>query len=247
MNFKLGKLGCDISTYQDISTTTRTIDFNIMKQAGAEFVYIRAGQSSWLDADWEVNVTNAAKSGILWGSYWFYDSRTSPQAQASLWRQALGTRKPPLGLVVDLEESYGGIYKGERFWKEFIVLAENIFPGTKVFIYTANWWWSRQTVADPAFFARYPLWVAGYLPRVEDVVLPTPWRYSQAHLWQFTASGDGAKYGVESPAIDLNYWNGNIDFNTYFNLGSTEKVKLVKLEVEIDGKLYSYPSIQTEG
>ena len=40
-------------------------------------------------------------------------------------------------------------------------------------------------------------------------LVPRPWTTNEWLFWQFTASGDGPAYGVESLEIDLNYFNGD--------------------------------------
>jgi hypothetical protein len=42
-------LGTDISHYQDDPATTKTIDFEKMHMAGAEFCILKASQATWID------------------------------------------------------------------------------------------------------------------------------------------------------------------------------------------------------
>jgi GH25 family lysozyme M1 (1,4-beta-N-acetylmuramidase) len=219
MIFQQGELGADVSFYQDNDFTERKIDFQKMKDAGAKFVILRGGQNNWIDEDLRDYINAVKPVGLPWASYWFYDSRSSPANQVNLWKIALGADVPKV-LCVDLEESYGGAYRGERYWKEFISACKTAFPNSTIMIYTANWWWSSQVVNDPAFFGQYPLWVAQYITRAADVVLPLPWRNKQAHIWQFTNKGDGLKYGVESLSVDLDYWNANFDFNSFWGVST---------------------------
>jgi len=217
MNFTKGVHGPDVSFYQDDDLTPQKIDFQKMKDNGAAFVFLRGGQNTWIDEDFRDYVAGAKAAGLPWGTYWFYDSRSSPETQAALWKIACGDDIPAV-IAADLEESYGGAYKGEVFWKRFIHALETEFPTSRICIYTADWWWSGQYVSDPAFFASYPLWVAGY-PASEDpadVTLPYPWRNKQAHIWQYTSKGDGPAWGVESLNIDLNYWNDIYDFVAFW-------------------------------
>lgn len=217
MIFKIGKLGADVSFYQDDDATPQKIDFVKMKAAGASFVILRAGQNLWEDEDYRDYSLAARQANLPQGAYYFYDSRAKPSEQMTVWKNAMRAYVPPV-LVVDLEESYGGAYRGERYWKEFLNLCKAEFPNSKIMIYTANWWWSQQTVGDQSYFGNFPLWVAEYPLNVDPVTvtLPFPWRTKQAHMWQFTSKGDGKKYGVESLSIDLNYWNDFYDFNDFW-------------------------------
>ena len=207
----------DVSFYQDDNTTTKKIDFVKMKAAGAGGVIIRAGQNSWVDPDFPDYWIAAKQAGLLRGTYWFYDSRSTPQTQVNLWKSVVGTDYPELGFYVDLEESYGGVYKGEANWKTFMNALDVAFPQKRKSIYTANWWWSQQVVNDISFWSKYPLWVAGYTTNPANVILPKPW--TSAKLWQYTDKGNGNLYGVESLNIDLNYYNGTLEqFNLEFGV-----------------------------
>lgn len=224
MNFNNhGIIVPDISFWQDNDGTLQKVNFQQMKAAGAKGVILRAGQSAWRDEDFDDYRRDAKAAGLSRGYYWFYDSRSNPIHQANLWQALIGNDFPELGLWYDLEESYNGQYEGEKHWKTFVLAMDAFFPNVKTRgIYTAKWWWENQVVNDPAFWSAYPLWVAQYGVTQDKVVLPRPWLGKSPVFWQFTAHGDGTKYGVESFNIDLNYFNGDeSQFNLYFNLPSS--------------------------
>jgi GH25 family lysozyme M1 (1,4-beta-N-acetylmuramidase) len=214
----------DVSFWQDDNSTPNGIDFAQMKAAGAVGVIIRAGQNSWLDPDFKTNWAAAKAAGLPRGSYWFYDSRNEPAKQANMWHAAIGGDLPELWLWADLEESYNGTYKGEANYKKFVLATEAYFPSVTLGVYTAAWWWNPKAalglIRDDVFWKQYPLWVAQYGTHQADVVLPRPWVGGSPVFWQYTASGYGAEYGVESREIDLNYFNGD-KFYSYFKLTET--------------------------
>lgn len=191
----------DISFYQDDNTTPQGVDFAKMRMQ-CEEVIIRAGQNTWVDSDFATNWRASKAAGLKRGTYWFYDSRTSPEQQADLWRGAVGGDLPELGLWVDLEESYGGQYKGESNYKRFVEAVRSRFPGV-VGIYTAKWWWDGQGFIQNDYWASFPLWCAQYSTSL--TLIPRPWAIKGAVLWQYTSTGNGALYGVESLGIDLNH------------------------------------------
>jgi GH25 family lysozyme M1 (1,4-beta-N-acetylmuramidase) len=211
----------DVSFWQDDNSTQQKINFQQMRGEGAVGTILRGGQNTWIDSDFQ-DYKNTSKGVLPRGYYWFYDSRSDPLKQAVLWQSAIGNDYPELGLWFDFEESYHGQYSGEKYWKEFVLAMEAFYPNIKTKgIYTARWWWDAQTVKDHAFWSKYPLWVAQYGVRQEDVVLPRSWAGKEALLWQFTAHGDGIKYGVESLNIDLNLFNGGIEkYKSFFGLES---------------------------
>ncbi len=228
-------IGPDVSFYQDDPGTPEGIDFVKMRQ-NAEFVIIRAGQNLWPDSDFAYNWGAARDAGLPRGSYWFYDSRAEPKRQAELWVQQLGNDLGELPLFADFEESYGGPYKGWQTWYDFLERLKALVGGKEICIYTAYYYWTDNapnatTQPDNLdYFHQYPLWVANYgasKPRV-----PKPWGEEEWLFWQYTESGNGTQYGVESNAIDLNYFNGDLDtFRQRFGLQTPEE------EIEV-GKKY---------
>jgi GH25 family lysozyme M1 (1,4-beta-N-acetylmuramidase)/uncharacterized protein YraI len=203
-------IGPDVSFYQDDPGTAREIDFVRMNQA-ADFVIIRAGQNLWVDSDFKNNWRRAKEAGLPRGSYWFYDSRADPRQQAELWVNLLAGDMGELPLFLDLEESYRGAFTGWPHWKTFLERLRALVGSKEIAIYTAfHYWNTNAPLSQPnelEYFHRYPLWIANY--GVSQPMVPRPWAENEWLFWQFTASGDGPAYGVESLEIDLNYFNGD--------------------------------------
>ncbi len=217
-------IGPDVSFYQDAETTPQGINFGKMKQS-AGYVIIRSGQNVWIDSDFRNNWTGAKAVGLPRGSYWFYDSRANPTEQADLWYSAFDGDLGDLPLFADFEEAYGGAYTGWRHWKTFLERIKSRVGNHEIGIYTAYYYWVSRApnattdAANLAYFKQYPLWVANY--GVSTPLVPKPWDTNGWTFWQFTDSGDGDLYGVESSRIDLNYFNGDqTAFNTRFKLGT---------------------------
>jgi GH25 family lysozyme M1 (1,4-beta-N-acetylmuramidase)/uncharacterized protein YraI len=215
-------IGPDVSFYQDDNNTPQGINFEKMKQS-AGYVVIRAGQNVWIDSDFRTNWNNSKATGLPRGSYWFYDSRAEPKAQADLWFSAFDGDLGELPLFADFEESYGGLYAGWRHWKTFLDRLKSLVGNHEIGIYTAYYYWvgnAPGNASDLAYFHQYPLWIANYGVNAPSV--PAPWSANEWIFWQFTDSGDGALYGVESSRIDLNYFNGDqAAFEQRFKLGTT--------------------------
>lgn len=230
---------CDISFWQDDPTTPKKVDFTVMSK-NADGVIIRAGQHTWADKSFPYN-WQAAKGVLPRGSYWFYDSRSHPKAQAELWVKTLGGDLGELGLWCDFEERYGGTYGNWRDWYDFIEAVEYFAPDANIGIYTNYYFWTEKTAlatnAQLAYFGRYPLWVAAYnnvAPRI-----PEPW--DDYKYWQFTDSGEGSEFGVESKDIDLNVYNGTIeDFQA--ELGESPTPNKSTIQAYFDGRLVEYRS-----
>ena len=215
-------IGPDVSFYQDDPTTPQRIDFDKMKQS-ADFVVIRAGQNLWPDRDIKRNWSASKTAGLPRGSYWFYDSRADPKRQAELWVETLEGDLGELPLFADIEETYGGPHKGWRKWYDFLERLKALVGQKEIFIYTAYYYW-RDNAPNPdtdpqnlEYFHQYPLWIANY--NVSKPAVPKPWSVDEWLFWQFTITGDGKLYGVESKGVDLNYFNGDVNaFRERFGL-----------------------------
>lgn len=207
----------DISFYQD------TADFQIMKSAGARGVIIRAGQNAWKDVRADEFMILAKQAEMPFGSYWFYDSRIEPERQAELWAKILADDDTKLGIWADYEENYGGAYGGWRKFYNFLEACKRLMPERMLGIYTGYYYWlehSPNPITESAslnYFAQYPLWLAWYTTNPSIVKIPKPW--TKMVFWQYSASGDGANYGVGSKEVDKNKFMGTYDeYKTMFNL-----------------------------
>jgi len=219
-------IGPDVSFYQDDAETPQGIAFDRMRRA-AEFVIIRAGQNLWPDPDFKYNWRSAKLAGLPRGSYWFYDSRANPKRQAEKWFEQFEGDLGELPLFADFEESYGGPYSGWPRWYDFLERLKQLIGDKQIGIYTAYYYWTRyapNALRQPQpleYFHQYPLWIANYgaiQPKV-----PRPWSLDEWLFWQYTETGDGRLYGVESRGIDLNYFRGDVEaFRLRFGLPAPE-------------------------
>lgn len=212
--------GFDVSLYQDNDATPQGINFALMKNWGADFVIIRAGQNNWVDPDFARNWAQAKAAGIPRAAYWFYDPRRDPISQAQAFC-ALVANDPPEGrLWIDLEfpVSWGGAYTSWTHWRTMLEETKRL-SGLRVGVYTANWWWSSQAVGDQDYFSQYLLWVAQYTSNPSAVILPRPW--ISAIIWQDGTPAIGQEVGVESIEVDHNKFNGTAEqFALEFGAGA---------------------------
>lgn len=209
-------IGPDISFYQDDPNTIAQIDF-VQMRTQTPFVIVRAGQNTWIDSDFIFNWQAAKEARLYRGSYWFYDSRTDPKTQADLWLSAIGDDYPDCGLWMDFEETYGGAFGSETHMRQFAERVLDNSPATvEVGVYTGYYYWLERIPAPRrGWWSQFPLWIAKY--GAGEPLIPAP--FTDWLFWQYTNSGDGALYGVESPEIDLNYFNGDLaKFQNYFRL-----------------------------
>lgn len=231
-------LGTDCSFYQDDNNTPQKIDFVKMREAGASFTILRAGQRTWNDPDF-ADYWRAAKAADLpRGSYWYYDNDAPPKIQVDLWVKAIGADYPECGLWADFEDRTGAMYAGEKNYKEFMELLKDRFPTmVEIGVYTAHYFWMER-IKDFAYWHQYPLWIANY--SVDKPRVPKPWTENKWTFWQFTDKGDGLKYGAESLNIDLNYFNGGKpEFYKQFEVASEPVPPPTKrIRIDLDGDVW---------
>jgi lysozyme len=208
-----GLLGCDVAFYE--ANPNGRIDFIKMKSAGMKFVIIRTGQNLWKDPKFDVNWLDAKNAGIPRGSYFFYDSRVSPESQAKLWKDIVGNDLGEIPLFADYEESYKGNYAGGQNFKIFLEEVKRLIPNKEIIIYTAFWYWKDNvSISLHDYFSQYKLWIANYGVAKPSIPLPfTDWEF-----WQYSEDGDGSKHGC-SGGLDMNYFNGTEEeFNIRFSI-----------------------------
>lgn len=206
----------DCSFWQDL------IDFLKMKSAGAAGVILRAGQAYYPDKKFATNWMGARSDGLPRGSYWFYDSRETPEKQARVWADLIRADPGELPHFADFEESYGGPYGGWQNFKKFLIEFQRLsgLPDDCIGVYTAYYYWiGKVPAAEMDWFGKYLLWLAWYAD-ASVVKIPRPWTQSTLLFWQFTSSGPGYELGVSSAEIDLSYYvNGDLeDFQNRFSL-----------------------------
>jgi lysozyme len=191
-------VGCDVSKWQG-----RT-DFAGMYQAGARFVFLKASQAMYTDARFIEYYQAARQTPLLIGMYHYLDWTKPAADQAMHFADLIHSYPPDLPPALDYEERNGAPDRksAAAAATEFMSAVESL-AGKPMMAYTSPGYWAEYGVTT-AWFAGHPLWIAHY--GVTQPTVPLPWL--SWRFWQFTSSGDGALYGVESKQIDLDYYNG---------------------------------------
>ena len=219
-------IGCDISQWQG------EVDFQKMKSAGAQYVYMRGTLGFTKDKRLDANRAGAQAAGLPWGIYHcLVKSRyTAKQIQAFI--NSVDGNWGDLPPVVDVEVDGVGL----GLVKEWIIAVEKA-SGKKPIIYTRAGFWDPliDTKGIKKWCGQYDLWVANY--KATSPRLPMPWKNLDKRwlLWQYSADENklGTTYGVQSIPIDLNYFNGDaFDFAVWSGAGEEEpltgKVRVIK-------------------
>jgi lysozyme len=171
---------------------------------GAKFVFVKASQRLFKDADFEWNWQPAKTAGLLRGAYHFLTWDVDPRLQAQWFWSIIKNDPGELPPVADYESRLnadGAINKLLIFLQELERLS-----GRVTMIYTSRGFWAEYGAKYPGI-TRYPLWIANY--GVSKPISPLPWTNWQ--FWQYSCTGDGLAYGAESKGLDLNWFNGTLE------------------------------------
>lgn len=90
----------------DVSAHNGPIDMQKVKDAGMEFVFIKATEGkSFVDKNFRSNYDKALQTGLKIGVYHFFRFDRDGVEQAINLLRTVGSRKPHLGLVIDVEKT----------------------------------------------------------------------------------------------------------------------------------------------
>lgn len=200
-------LGCDVSIWQDFNSTPQQVDFVKMRSAGAEFVFIKASQSTWLDQDFVYNWHAARLAGLARGAYHYLTWDKPAIDQARFLAGVLRGDAGELPVVLDYECRKGAPVLNTALQQvRIFVEAISCLLETPVMIYTSPSYWGEFGSPRATWAAQYPLWIAHY--GVTKPKVPAPWKAWK--FWQYTDRGSGLEFGAESKQIDLNWYCGTL-------------------------------------
>ena len=149
--------GIDVSAYQGI------IDFKQVKDAGIDFVYIKASEGeNIVDEYFLRNYEQARANGLNIGFYHYVDARTTEEAiaEAEHFANTIAGTVPTCKLAMDFE-SFGNLSNSEinEISKVFLSRAQEL-TNKEMVIYSDTY--SATTVFSQELANEYPLWVAQY-------------------------------------------------------------------------------------
>lgn len=204
-------LGIDVSKWQDENSTPQMMDFNKSKAAGANFVFIKVSQATYLDPDYVLNWAHAKDAGLPVGGYHYLDWTRPAVEQARFFAGVLKADPGQLPPVVDFEcktNSRGASKDTEELY-QFCITVEQLI-GRRVMIYTGAFYWqAHYSGKHRDYFSSRALWIASYSDRAymeRNLIERTVW--DRWTFWQYTDKGNGLRFGAESLQLDMNYFNG---------------------------------------
>ncbi len=215
----------------DVGSFNKNIDWEKVKNAGIDFVFIRASQADFTDPLFDSHWADAGQAGILRGAYHFIDPTVDCTTQAETFLSKVKLEPGDLPPVLDLElataiQNAQGtqtpilnsqiISCAETWLKK--VEAET---GRKPIIYSGasflNERVSESNGQPPSWAMDYTLWIASYLTHdlqaKDEPAQPQGW--PNWSFWQYSSKGlvDGVLNddGSQPQGVDLNIFNGPLD------------------------------------
>jgi GH25 family lysozyme M1 (1,4-beta-N-acetylmuramidase) len=196
----------------DVSHWTHIVDWDKAKAAGIKFAIIKY-MDGILPTDYaEINYAGAVGAGLLVGSYQWLRSEISEGRQAKEYAAMLKNMPVDLPPAVDYEPSF----RGKKYDPDIGNLYSMIVPllslvQRQLMLYTSPGFWGNHGSLNK-LYADCALWEAHYTWKQAppSPILPWPRGYS---IWQFTETGEGARFGVDrygERAVDLNYFPGTV-------------------------------------
>lgn len=196
----------------DVSEWQGTIDFEEVKEAGIDIVYIRASEgTSYIDPYFKENYENAKVNGLKTGFYHYVTARTVEEAreEAEFFVSNIKGTEPECKLAMDFE-SFGDLSKDQinEISKVFLETVQTL-SGKECVIYSDVY--NAREIFDEELAKKYAIWVADYF--VEEPADNGKW--SSWVGFQYTDQGR------------INGIDGNVDRDKFTNgilLNDTSKI-----------------------
>ena len=155
--------GIDVSDWQGY------IDYNRVKNAGIEVVYIKSSQgSNWKDPYFEINYQNAKANGLKVGFYHFLTAVNTRQ-EATFFASVISGKQADCKLAMDYETFQGvDIETINQISQVFLETVQRL-TGKQVIIYSDLY--NASNIFGENLSSNYSLWLAYYgdIDRLENI------------------------------------------------------------------------------
>lgn len=193
--------GIDVSHHQGNIDWTKVKSWNSNE---LKFVYIKATEgSSWVDPNYKANIKGANKTKLLVGSYHYFRTTSSPEAQFKNFISVVDTSKQDLVPLIDLEERNNwDANTYHKNLKKFLSLVEKHF-GKKPILYTVNSFYNKNLSYK---YMDYEILVGRYGANPPLMIDLNSWA-----IWQFSETG--RVKGIPKN-VDINVVNSSFDIKS---------------------------------
>lgn len=181
----------------DVSAHNGVIDMQKVADSGVEFVFIKATEGvDFKDRNFRTNFDKARRAGLLTGIYHFFRFDRDGVEQAINLMRSVGSRRPELGLVIDVEKAGNpDSIPTETVKNRLLQMVDYLnLLGHRVMFYS-NKDGYYEYLAET--FPGAPLWICGF----SENPINAEWSF-----WQFNHRG---KVDGVTGDVDLNVFCGN--------------------------------------
>jgi len=197
MPHRYNLFGIDVSHHQG------TIDWKSVADPAdrtypIRFVFMKATEGgSFLDQNYQTNMAEARKTGLICGAYHFFNPETSGSRQADFFIENVTLEKGDLPPVLDVERRGSSRTMLQSEVLEWLRAVEHYY-GVKPIIYASYKF--RKNYLDSPEFDDYVFWMAHYY--VETPASDAEWLF-----WQFS---DRAVVPGIAERTDINVFSGDL-------------------------------------
>ncbi len=186
--------GIDVSRHQKEIDWTKVRTY---KEHPIQFVYMKATEGSdFPDKKYAYNLEEARKNGFMVGSYHYFRTTSTPEAQFKYFAQQVPKEKQDLIPMVDIEERKN--WDSETFCKNLKIFLDKIEShyGQKPMLYSVqNFYNDNAARCVP----EYKAFIGRYSDKSPQLNQNKPWT-----VWQFT---DKARIEGISEPVDIDILN----------------------------------------
>jgi GH25 family lysozyme M1 (1,4-beta-N-acetylmuramidase) len=195
----------------DVSHWSGLVDWAAAVAGGIKFAIIKFMDGVILSDFAEANYAGALHAGLLVGAYQWLRSELSEGRQAKAYAAMLKDMPVDIPPAVDYEQSPRGKKYNPNIFNLYSMLVPlvSLIKRTPM-IYTSPGFWGGAG-SSAQLYAGCWLWEANYKVKTPGAIATWP---NGPEIWQFTETGEGARYGVPKfgeRAVDLNYYRGTIE------------------------------------
>jgi len=206
-------LGIDISAWQDINSTPQKINWKQAKEKGAKFSFIRTAYIYGKDEDFDYNWQESKKNGILRGAYHFPSYMLPAEEQAEFFWSIIENDPGEIQPVADIEYVPRTNYPQGINWmiwtEKYMKRLESLCGRKPIFYSGPDIIINYLNIQEGSWIAEYPLWIANYGVNQPMAKAVRPW--GDWTFWQYSSTGDGIGFGMESKGLDMDLFNGSYD------------------------------------
>jgi len=199
------KKGIDIAHPYQIVT-----DFNKVKSSGIDICFVKATEGiHYENPNYYSWINDAKNCGLEVGAYHFYRPNDDPKLQANYFLEFAGWNDSWIGLALDFE-IINPNQEIQKVLDDLDSFLEKIGAaiGKPPIFYTYPALWKHLNSPNPLYFHSTNLWIADYLPGVNDPAnfkqLPDKIGWEKWIGWQFKS--DAIVPGIIG-TTDLSWWN----------------------------------------